>query len=67
MRDVASGSALACAPTREAMLLAIAVRVGSDLSDTFVLERASRGRQRRGKAIAVTACWGLLCAATRRS
>ncbi|MFR9751286.1 hypothetical protein ACL02S_09640 [Nocardia sp. 004] len=63
-RDIASGLAMALAPTPEAMRLAIAARVASDLSDTIVLGRALRGQPQRSKAIAVTVGWGLVCAAT---
>ncbi|MEV6430732.1 hypothetical protein [Nocardia sp. NPDC051463] len=64
LRDAASGLALAAAPGPGAMRLAITVRVCSDLADAVVLGTAVRGQRQRAKAIAVTAGWGLLCAAT---
>ncbi|MEU7628577.1 hypothetical protein AB0C34_01140 [Nocardia sp. NPDC049220] len=64
MRDLASGLAMAVAARPNTMRLAIAIRVGSDLSDAVVLGRALRGRPQRAKAIAATVGWGLLCAAT---
>ncbi|WP_216909650.1 hypothetical protein [Nocardia noduli] len=64
LRDTASGLAMIAAPDARSMRLAIAVRVCSDLGDTAVLGLALRGRPQRAKAVAVTAGWGLLCAAT---
>ncbi|MET7769634.1 hypothetical protein [Nocardia sp. NPDC005366] len=64
LRDAASGLAMIAAPDARSMRVAITVRVCSDLSDTAVLGLALRGRPQRAKAIAVTAGWALLCAAT---
>ncbi|WP_406232369.1 hypothetical protein [Nocardia sp. NBC_01009] len=64
LRDAASGLALVAAPGPGAMRLAIAVRACSDLADTVVVGTTLRGQTQRAKAIAVTAGWGLLCAAT---
>lgn len=69
-RDLASGVAMAVAPSRKAMRVAIGVRVASDASDAVVLSRALAGRPERTKILAVAGGWGLLCAlsalATRR-
>lgn len=69
-RDVASGVAMAVAPSRKAMRLAIGVRVVSDAADAVVLNRALTGKAERKKILAVAGGWGLLCAlsalATRR-
>ncbi|WP_378733458.1 hypothetical protein [Nocardia brasiliensis] len=64
LRDVASGLAMLVAPTPKALRLAIAARVLADASDATVLGIALRDRPQRGKAIAVAAGWGLVCAAT---
>ena len=61
-RDVASGVAMAVAPSRKAMRLAIGVRVASDAGDAVVLNRALAGRPERTKVLAVATGWGLLCA-----
>jgi len=61
-RDLASGVAMAVAPSRKAMRLAIGVRVASDASDAVVLNRALAGRPERTKILAVAGGWGLLCA-----
>jgi hypothetical protein len=69
VRDLASGVAMAVAPSRKAMRLAIGVRVASDVGDLVVLNRALAGPERK-KIVAVAGGWGLLCAlsalATRR-
>lgn len=69
-RDLASGVAMAVAPSRKAMRLAIGVRVASDASDAVVLSKALAGRPEQKKILAVAGGWGLLCAlsalATRR-
>jgi hypothetical protein len=69
-RDLASGVAMAVAPSRKAMRLAIGVRVASDVSDAVVLSKALAGRPEQTKILAVAGGWGLLCAlsalATRR-
>jgi len=61
-RDLASGLAMAFAPSRKAMRLAIGVRVASDASDAVVLNRALAGRPERKKILAVAGGWGVLCA-----
>lgn len=70
IRDLASGVAMAVAPSRKAMRLAIAVRVASDAGDAVVLSRALTGKPERNKILSVAGGWGLLCAlsalATRR-
>jgi hypothetical protein len=70
VRDMASGVAMAAAPSRKAMRVAIGVRVASDLGDMAVLGRAMAGRPEQKKIVAVAGGWGLLCAlsalATRR-
>jgi hypothetical protein len=43
-RDLVSGLAMAAAPSRKAMRLAIGVRVASDAADLVVLSRAMSGR-----------------------
>lgn len=62
VRDLASGIAMAIAPTRKAMRIAIAVRVASDAGDLVVLGRALAGRPEQKKVVAVAGGWGLLCA-----
>ncbi|TDV41724.1 hypothetical protein [Actinophytocola oryzae] len=70
VRDFASGVAMAVAPSRKAMRLAIALRVASDAGDLVVLGRALAGKPEQKKIIAVAGGWALLCAlsalATRR-
>lgn len=70
VRDLVSGVAMAVAPSRKAMRLAIGVRVASDAGDLVVLNRALAGKPARKKIVAVAGGWGLLCAlsalATRR-
>ena len=61
-RDVASGIAMAVAPSRTAMRLAIGVRVASDVGDVVVLNRALAGRPELKRILAVAGGWGLLCA-----
>jgi hypothetical protein len=69
-RDLASGVAMAVAPSRKAMRLAIGVRVASDAGDAVVLSKAMAGRPEQKKILVVAGGWGLLCAlsalATRR-
>jgi hypothetical protein len=62
IRDLASGVAMAVAPTRKAMRLAIAVRVASDAGDLVVLGTAMAGKPEQKKIVAVAGGWGLLCA-----
>lgn len=62
VRDLASGLAMTFARGREAMRVAIAVRVASDIGDLVVLGRALRGRPERGKVMAVAGGWGAACA-----
>jgi hypothetical protein len=64
VRDVASGLAMATAPSRSAMRVAIGVRVLSDAGDLVVLGRALAGRPEQTKNVAAAAGWGLLCAAS---
>ncbi len=70
VRDLASGVAMAVAPSRGAMRVAIGVRVASDAGDLVVLGRALAGNPARKKVVAIAGGWGLLCAlsalATRR-
>jgi hypothetical protein len=70
VRDFASGVAMAVAPSRKAMRVAIAVRVAADLGDAAVLGKALAGKPEQKKILAVAGGWGLLCAlsalATRR-
>ncbi|HWM01753.1 MAG TPA: hypothetical protein VNP92_05390 [Actinophytocola sp.] len=61
-RDFASGVAMALAPGRKAMRIALAVRVASDLTDLVVLGRALRGEPEHGKVMAIAGGWGALCA-----
>ncbi|HYQ62808.1 hypothetical protein [Actinophytocola sp.] len=61
-RDLASGIAMAVAPSRKAMRLAIGVRVASDVGDAVVLSRALAGRPEQKKILAVAGGWGLACA-----
>jgi hypothetical protein len=69
-RDLASGIAMAVAPSRKAMRLAIGVRVASDAGDAVVLSRALAGRPEQKKILAAAGGWALLCGlsalATRR-
>jgi hypothetical protein len=62
VRDLASGVAMAVAPSRKAMRVAIGVRVASDAGDAVVLNRALAGRPERNRILAVAGGWGLLCA-----
>ena len=62
VRDLASGLAMAVAPTRKAMRLAIGVRVASDIGDLAVLGTATAGKPEQKKIVAVAGGWGLLCA-----
>lgn len=62
VRDVASGVAMAAAPSGTAMRVAIGVRVASDLGDLAVLGRALAGRPEQKLIMAVAGGWGLLCA-----
>jgi hypothetical protein len=62
IRDLASGVAMAVAPTRKAMRVAIGVRVVSDAGDLVVLGRAMAGKPEQKKIIAIAGGWGLLCA-----
>jgi hypothetical protein len=62
IRDLASGVAMAVAPGRKAMRVAIGVRVASDVGDLVVLGRAMAGRPEQKKIVAVAGGWGLLCA-----
>jgi hypothetical protein len=70
VRDIASGVAMAVAPGRKAMRVAIGVRVASDLGDMAVLGKALAGKPEQKTIVAVAGGWGLLCAlsalATRR-
>ncbi|MDO3646194.1 hypothetical protein [Nocardia mangyaensis] len=63
LRDVLSGIALAAAAGPRARAVAALVRVGSDVADTVVFGHALKGRPERGKTLAVTSGWGLLCLA----
>lgn len=60
-RDLASGLAMAFAPTGKALRTAIAVRVGADLADLVVLGTSLPDKQARAKAVGVAALWGTLC------
>jgi hypothetical protein len=62
VRDLASGVAMAVAPTRKAMRTAIAVRVVSDLGDLVVLGQALRDKPERTKVMAAAGGWAALCA-----
>jgi hypothetical protein len=62
VRDLASGLAMAFAPSRAAMRVAIGVRVASDAGDMVVLGRALAGKPEQKKIVAVAGGWGLLCA-----
>ena len=61
-RDLASGIAMALAPGRKAMRVAIAVRVAADLTDLVVVGGARRGTPEHGKVLAITGGWAALCA-----
>jgi hypothetical protein len=62
IRDIASGVAMAVAPSRKAMRVAIGVRVASDVGDMVVLGAALAGKPEQKKIVAVAGGWGLLCA-----
>jgi hypothetical protein len=70
VRDLASGVAMAVAPTRGAMRVAIAIRTASDAGDAVVLGKAMAGKPEQKKILAVAGGWALLCGlsalATRR-
>lgn len=61
VRDLASGLAMAAAPSRTAMQVAIAVRAASDVGDAVVLGRAMAGKPEQKKILAVAGGWALLC------
>ncbi len=61
VRDLASGIAMAVAPSRTAMRVAIAVRAASDAGDAVVLGKALAGRPEQKKILAVAGGWALLC------
>ncbi|MFD4431755.1 hypothetical protein [Nocardia sp. NPDC058497] len=63
LRDVISGIALATASRPRARAVAAVMRIGSDAADTIVFGHALKGRPERGKTLAVTSVWGLLCLA----
>lgn len=60
-RDLASGLAMAFAPSGKALRTAIAVRVGADLADLVVLGTSLPDKQARAKAVGVATLWGTLC------
>jgi hypothetical protein len=60
-RDLASGLAMALAPSGKALRTAIAVRVGADLVDLVVLGTSLPDATARTKAAGVAAVWGTLC------
>ncbi|CAA9211754.1 MAG: hypothetical protein AVDCRST_MAG54-136 [uncultured Actinomycetospora sp.] len=60
-RDLASGLAMAFAPSGKALRTAIAVRVGADLVDLVVLGTSLPDATARSKAAGVAAAWGTLC------
>jgi hypothetical protein len=60
-RDLASGLAMALAPSGGALRTAIAVRVGADLVDLVVLGTSLPDATARTKAAGVAAAWGTLC------
>jgi len=60
-RDLASGLAMALAPSGKALRTAIAVRVGADLVDLVVLGTSLPDATARTKAAGVAAAWGTLC------
>ncbi|MPZ82155.1 MAG: hypothetical protein GEV28_17860 [Actinophytocola sp.] len=62
IRDLASGLAMAFAPSRKALRTAIAVRVASDAGDLVVLGQALRGKPERTKVMTIAGGWGALCA-----
>ena len=49
------------APTGRALRTAIAIRVGSDATDTMLFAVMLRGRPEQAKSVAVAAGWGVLC------
>jgi hypothetical protein len=61
-RDIASGLAMAAAPSGHALRTALAVRVLSDLGDAVFFGLALRGKPQRTKAVGIAAGWGALCA-----
>ena len=63
-RDAASGLAMVFAPAGPALRTAIAVRVGSDISDAVLLGLALPDKDKRRKVVAVALLWGALCAAS---
>jgi len=63
VRDAASGAAIALAPGRRSLQLALAVRVLSDLGDAAVFGTAGLPADARRKTLAVSVGWAALNAA----
>lgn len=61
-RDVVSGAAMALAPSRSTLLLAIGVRVGCDVVDAVVFGSLLPESDTRVKAVLVASGFGALCA-----
>jgi hypothetical protein len=64
-RDVASGLAMACAPTKAALDVATGVRVASDLGDAVIFGLALPEPGPRKKAVVAASVWALLCGLSR--
>lgn len=62
LRDLASGVAMALAPTDSALRTAAAVRLAADFADAALLS-VTLPRERRAKAVAVSVGWGSLTVA----
>lgn len=62
LRDLASGAAMAFAPTDSALRTAALVRLASDFGDAALLS-VTLPRERRVKAVAVSVGWGALTVA----
>ncbi|QGK71405.1 hypothetical protein GIY23_19500 [Allosaccharopolyspora coralli] len=61
-RDVVSGAAMALAPSRSTLLLAIGVRVGCDVVDAVLFGSLLPDPETRTKAVLVASGFGALCA-----
>jgi hypothetical protein len=61
-RDLASGLAVALAPTNRAMQLALATRILADIGDAVVLGRHAPDADTKKKVIGVAAGWAVLTA-----
>ncbi|HEV7628670.1 MAG TPA: hypothetical protein VGO89_19440 [Streptomyces sp.] len=62
-RDMASGLVMVAAPDGAALRTATLLRIAADFGDALLLGRTLPDRDKRGKAVAVSAAWGALSVA----